>query len=175
MTELIYATSNSGRKRRNMQNVFAGYNHNLVIDESQFYEMKNMTSDYYPVMSPRDKRGIIDQFTNPQGLFGGDKLAWVDNGLFYYDGNPICEVNEKEKQFVRIGALLCIFPDKLIFNTYTGELDSMEVTVHTTGETTYNLCKLDGTAYEQYVGDEVPDPEKNPVWLDTSTTTNVLK
>lgn len=175
MTELIQAISNSGRKRRNMQNVFAGYNHNLVIDETQFYEMKNMTSDYYPVMSPRDKRGIIDQFTNPQGLFGGDKLAWVDNGLFYYDGNPICEVNEKEKQFVRIGALLCIFPDKLIFNTYTGELDSMEVTVHTTGETTYSLCKLDGTAYEQYVGDEVPDPEKNPVWLDTSTTPNVLK
>ena len=175
MTRLIYANSNSNRKRRNMQNAFAGYNHNLVIEESQFYDMKNLTSDYYPVMSPRDKRGIIDSFSNPQGLFGGDKLAWVDEGRFYYDGNLICEVSDTEKQFVRIGALLCIFPDKIIYNTYTGELDSMEVSVHTSSETTFSLCQLDGTAYDMYVSGTEPDPEEHPVWLDTSTSPNVLK
>ncbi len=173
--ELIKAVSNRSNKRRSMQNAFAGYNHNLVINEEQFFDMKNLTSDYYPVMSPRDKRGIIDHFENPQGLFGGDKLAWVDDGRFYYDGNLVCEVNHTEKQFVRIGALLCIFPDKIIYNTYTGELDNMEVSIHTNGDTTYTLCQLDGTAYNQYVGVEEPDPKTHPVWLDTSTVPNVLK
>lgn len=175
MMKLIYADSNSSKKRRSMQNAFAGYNHNLVIDESQFYDMKNLTGDYYPVMSPRDRRGIIDRFNNPKGLFGGDKLAWVDEGRFFYDGNAVCEVSDTEKQFVRIGALLCIFPDKIIYNTYTGELDSMEVSVHTGSETTFSLCQVDGTAYDMYVSETEPEPEKHPVWLDTGTTPNVLK
>lgn len=172
--ELIQAVSNSKNINRTMQNVFGGYNHNLVINESQLYDMKNMTSDYYPVLSPRDRRGIIDRFENPKGLFGGDKLAWVDNGWFYYDGNQICEVSDTEKQFVRIGALLCIFPDKLIYNTYNGTLESMEVSVHTTGTTTYTLCSLSGAAYDPYVGKTEPE-NKEKVWLDTSTSPYVLK
>jgi hypothetical protein len=39
------------------QNVdtFLGYNHNLRIRENEFYDMKNLTSTYYPVLSPRTK------------------------------------------------------------------------------------------------------------------------
>lgn len=173
--ELIRAVTSGNGYSRSMQNVFMGYNHNLVIDEAQFYDMKNLTSDYYPVMSTRDKRGIIDHLDNPQGLFGGAQLAWIESGRFYYDGINVCEVTEGEKQFVRIGALLCIFPDKLIYNTYTGELDSMEVSLTLSGETVYTLCKADGSAYNQYVGDSEPDTSEYTVWLDTSTTPSVLK
>ncbi len=174
--KLIQALIKSNATARAMQNVFAGYNHNLVIGEEQFYDMVNMTSDYYPVLSPRDKRGIIQRFSNPKGLFGGDALAWINNGEFWYDGNYVCDVTDTEKQFVRIGAYLCIFPDKLIYNTYTGELDTMEVSVQTEGETTYTLCQLNGAAYEPYVSATEPeDVTEHPVWLDTSTTPNVLK
>lgn len=173
--ELIRAVTSANGYSRSMQNLFLGYNHNLVIDETQFYDMKNLTSDYYPVMSTRDKRGIIEHLENPQGLFGGEQLAWVEDGMFFYDGIAVCAVSTGEKQFVRIGALLCIFPDKLIYNTYTGELDNMEVSLALTGETVYTLCKADGSAYNQYVGDTEPDKEEYMTWLDTSTTPNVLK
>lgn len=173
--ELIRAVTSGNGYSRSMQNLFLGYNHNLVIDETQFYDMKNLTSDYYPVMSTRDKRGIIDHLEKPQGLFGGEQLAWVENGMFFYDGTAVCAVSAGEKQFVRIGALLCIFPDKLIYNIYTGELDNMEVSLTLTGETVYTLCKADGSAYNQYVGDTEPDKEEYTTWLDTSTTPNVLK
>ncbi len=172
--ELIHAASNSQNINRSMQNVFAGYNHNLVINESQLYDMKNMTSDYYPVLSPRDRRGIIDRFQNPKGLFGGDKLAWVDEGKFFYDGNLICDVSDTEKQFVRIGALLCIFPDKIIYNTYDGTLEKMEISVHTSGTTTYTLCSISGAVYKPYVGNTEPESKEN-VWLDTSTVPHILK
>lgn len=160
---------------KSMQNVFAGYNHNLVIGDTQFYDMQNMTSDNYPVMSPREERGIVDRLDNPFGLFGGEALAWVDGNKFYYDGNEICNVSETEKQFVRIGALLCIFPDKLIYNTHTKELESMEVVIESIGDTRYTLCQLDGKEYTPYVGVDEPEHEEYSCWLDTSQTPHVLK
>lgn len=158
-----------------MQTNFAGYNHNLIIGDSQFYNMKNMTSDFFPVLSPREERGIIDEFDEPKGLFGGDKLAWVDNNRFFFDGNMICDVNEEKKQFVRIGALLCIFPDKIIYNTHTGELENMEVVVECTGQTRYSLCQVNGKEYAPFIGPDEPDLDEYDCWLDTSTTPNVLK
>lgn len=37
---------------------FRGYNHNIRIAPSEWYDMKNMTTDYYPVASTRDTREI---------------------------------------------------------------------------------------------------------------------
>ena len=53
-----YPTLNVKQKSRQMSDAFRGYNHNLRIDDSEFYDMKNMTSDYYPVLAPRKQRGI---------------------------------------------------------------------------------------------------------------------
>ena len=43
---------------RQMVDVFKGYNRNLRIGDGEFFDMKNMTSDHYPVLSPRGKRGF---------------------------------------------------------------------------------------------------------------------
>lgn len=37
---------------------FTGYNHALRISAGEWYDQKNMTTDYYPVAAPRDKRGV---------------------------------------------------------------------------------------------------------------------
>lgn len=34
-----------------------GYNHNISVNDGDFYEMKNMSSDRYPLASTRDRRG----------------------------------------------------------------------------------------------------------------------
>ena len=39
---------------------FKGYNHNLRIGTGEFYDMKNMTSDHYPVLSTRTERKDIE-------------------------------------------------------------------------------------------------------------------
>ena len=43
---------------RDMLSAFGGYNHNLKINEGEFYDMENLTSADYPVLSPREKRGV---------------------------------------------------------------------------------------------------------------------
>lgn len=46
-------------RNRNYITMFKGYNHNRRIDEAEFYDMKNMTTDEYPVISSRDKRPCV--------------------------------------------------------------------------------------------------------------------
>ena len=69
---------------------FGGYNHNVRIGENEFYDMKNLTSDHYPVLATRPKRGKTDilsedgrLFANPDrerrfvGLISKDKVFTV--------------------------------------------------------------------------------------------------
>ena len=50
---------------RQMVDTFRGYNHNLRISDGEFFDMKNMTSDHYPVLSPRGKRGVYASPDSP--------------------------------------------------------------------------------------------------------------
>ena len=53
-----YPTLNVKEKSRQMTDSFLGYNHNLRIGDSEFFDMENLTSDFYPVLSPRGARGV---------------------------------------------------------------------------------------------------------------------
>ena len=44
---------NELKTSRTVIDAFRGYNHNLRINESEFYDMKNMTASHYPILSPR--------------------------------------------------------------------------------------------------------------------------
>lgn len=46
-------------KDRDYMTALKGYNHNLRIDDAEFYDMKNITADNYPVLSSRDKRKCV--------------------------------------------------------------------------------------------------------------------
>ena len=49
------------RSTRQVIDVFKGYNHNLRIGSGEFYEMENLTSDDYPVLSTRGKRSFVER------------------------------------------------------------------------------------------------------------------
>lgn len=165
-----------------MISAFGGYNNNNRISDGEFRHMENMTADEYPLLSPRKRRGILYQLTDCRGLFGTDKLVWVDSNKLYYEQNPVCELPEeyqgRERQFVRMGAYLCVFPDKIMYNTYTGEVEYMEHSVTTTEAPVFTLCKRDGTVFREdktYTGDTEPDVNAYSYWIDTSENTAVMK
>ena len=107
---------------REMTTVFGGYNHQISCQEGQFYDMKNMTSSYYPVLSPRKNRGIVRQFTNPQGILDKEDLWWIDNNALYKNGEAITLEgitfsDEAPKTIAKMGAYMIIMPDKVWINT----------------------------------------------------------
>lgn len=168
---------NEPKTTRDMIRFFRGYNHQLYINDSEWYDMKNMTSSYYPVLSPRDKRMHIAHYEAPDlhGLFPKSRLLWVMGTQLYYNGAIVGTVSDTDKQFVSMGALVLIFPDKKVFNTSTLELSNMEVSWETVGNTVYKLAKIDGTIYENIATTEPEDPSDGDLWMDTSTTPHVLK
>lgn len=156
----------------NVIQAFEGYNHNLRIQDNQFYDMHNMTGDYYPVLSTRAPRGYIRQIENPVGFYASEALVWIENGTLYYDSKKICELEgTMERYFVSMGAYLCIFPDKKILNIQTMEIEEMEAEYKSAGEVKYTLTKLDATPYEAdkiYSGENAPaDVKVYPYWYDT--------
>ena len=182
---------------RDMIDVFGGYNHNLRIGEGEFYDMTNLTSADYPVLSPRPQRGVYtpgnnaDTPENPLGMIAKDALCYVEaNGdgtsTFYINGYPITfegndALNDEPKTLISMGSYVIIMPDKNYINTKDYyDKGKIEKTFDAkTGTAQFNLCKIDGEGYtieDANITDTAPeDPEDLEYWLDTSGETHVLK
>ena len=133
----------SDRKTRDLIDVFGGYNHNLRIGDNEFYDMKNMSSDAYPLLSVRAQRGNIPakyilstRLPANKGMIFRDWLYYVAIGeRTGGEGSPynIYLVGKRNddvtiigawisgktgiRTIVPMGAKLIILPDKLVVNT----------------------------------------------------------
>ena len=158
---------------------FKGYNRNLRIGDGEFYDMQNMVSDFYPVLSPRGSRGVYASPAATRGLIGKDALCYVDGADFVVgDTRVAMELSgEVPKQLISMGAYVIIMPDKKYINTMDLEdRGGMEVSVHVEDATIVN-CDSNGESYDfEFVSDTAPvEPADNALWLDTSGETDVLK
>ena len=89
---------------------FGGYNHNIRIGENEFFDMKNLTSTNYPVLSTREKRGTYhdtDYFalTEEEKAYGWGVEKVV--GLVEKDGLCVVSVRSltkdgETKYFLRV-------------------------------------------------------------------------
>lgn len=180
---MLYPTLTEQATERKMVDTFRGYNHNLRIGSGEFYDMENMSSVSYPVLSPRGKRGIYAEPGNAAGLIAKDSLCYIDGRYFVMDEYRIdmglsTEEKDLPKDLISMGAYVIILPDKKYINTADiTDFGNIEAEVSTTGTVTFELCKLDGTSYEEMTvsATEPTAPENMAVWLDTSTTPNSLK
>lgn len=165
--------------------VFRGYNHNLRIAEGEFYDMRNMSSDDYPVLSPRRQRGVYATPGMPQGMISKKDLWYVDGGnlIVIEDGNKTTidmglTVDATPKVLISMGAYIIIMPDKKYINTSNYEDKGIiEASVTTTAATTIQISKLDGAAYDNVSvqSDEPTSAENGDMWIDTSSVPHTLK
>lgn len=166
---------------REIVEVFKGYNHNLRIGSGEFYDMTNLSSDNYPVLSPRPKRGIYASPGIPQGMVAKDALCYVDGGDFIINEYRIAmglTADDTPKTLISMGAYVIIMPDKKYINTADySDHGSIEATINTTSTVTFEMCKVDGTGYGDVVVQATPpsDPENMALWIDTSETPHQLK
>ena len=166
---------------REMIDSFGGYNHNLRIGAGEFYDMQNLTSAHYPVLSTRPRRGIFATPTAPQGLIAKDALCYVDGGDFVMGEYRIAMKLSKDgtpKTLISMGAYVIILPDKKYINTANiADYGSIEAVVTTTSAVTFELCKIDGTGYSDAVAQDTEpgDPQNMDLWIDTSSVPNALK
>lgn len=122
---------------REIVDEFRGLNRMPRPADNEFAEMNNLTSDFYPLLSPRNARGIREDFknlSNFQGAFEyNNELYHVDNGKIY-KGNTVIDgftlsKDKGIKKFVKMGAYVIILPDKKYINMsdhfYKGDIENV--------------------------------------------------
>lgn len=187
------------RTSREMVDVFKGYNHNLRIGGGEFYDMKNLTSTRYPVLSPRGGRGVYAAPENPQGIIAKDAICYVDGADFVINDYHIpldlsTEAEKCPKRLVSMGAYVIIFPDgKWVntakwdgntFNEYDelGGIDGygdIDKTFTSSAPVRFTLTRIDASEYAvEYTQATEPDldsVQNGALWLDQSTVPHTLK
>lgn len=162
---------------REMISTFAGYDHNRSIAANAFYDMKNMSSDGYPLLQSRARRGVVRQMETPQGILAKDAMAWADGGKLYYNGAEIVglTLTEGEKQLVSMGAYLLIWPDKKYLNTKDlTDFGGLEASYESSGTVTYLLCGADGSPLSKVSATKPEEPKGGEYWIDTTQTPHSL-
>lgn len=168
---------------RKMVDAFRGYNHNLRISDGEFFDMKNMTSDYYPVLSPRGKRGFYVKPASPQGLIAKDGICYVDGtdfvmGQYRVDMGLSTAAEDCPKQLISMGAYVIVMPDKKWINTMDiTEYGDIDASFTSTTDVSFALCTITGDEYSDTTisPDEPANPGNLDYWIDTSTTPHTLK
>lgn len=179
--------------QRDFQETFGGYNHNLRISDSEFYDMKNMTGDYYPVLSPRRKRGLVQPMVNPKALLCKDALCYIDGNHLYINYDEIEAFASSHSDsgsyvMVGMGAYLVVFEKtahglengwyvNTVDTSDCGTIDNVvELTLNRNTELEYSTCEKDGGSVAYSIGVTEPsNPANGERWLDTSSKPHCLK
>lgn len=181
-----YPRLNVKQKNRQMSDAFKGYNHNLRIGDSEFYDMMNMTSDHYPVLTPRARRGVYAASGKASGIIAKESLCYVDGTAFVIGEDRIeMGLSTKDadcpKDLISMGAYVIIMPDRKYINTIKNgteyEKGDIDANFTSTSDVTFQLCSLTGAAYENAtVSSTAPaNPQNEQLWIDTSSTPHSLK
>ena len=183
----------AGQQQNLITTSFKGYNHNPSLSDGEMYDMKNLSGRSAPLLDQRPQRGVtrLDAEGNvPQklrGISGRDDLILIRGSKVYYNMMEVfgIEVSEDEsmrpKKIVNMGAYVCIWPDKVYFNTVdTTDYGYMSARTELSGaDVTAMMCRGDGTNYDYSLiskGVTAPaNPSNGDLWLDTSGENHALK
>ncbi|MBE6693384.1 MAG: hypothetical protein E7589_01280 [Ruminococcaceae bacterium] len=150
---------------RQMLSVFRGYNHNPVIGEGEFSQMENMSSDRYPLLSPRSGR-IIYNVENAEALTHEpdfNQLWWINSATAelcrgvpdnYFETHDVglSKDNVGKHFIVTHGAYAIVFPEMKYYDIAGDEeYGSLEIVRKPVFENKEDLliifrnCERDGT------------------------------
>ena len=169
------------KTNRQIVDTFRGYNHNLRISDGEFFDMKNMTSDYYPILAPRGKRGVFLEDIHGE-IISKENLCYVKDGGFHIAKDRVTEfvmlgLKAGQKQLISMGAYVIIMPDKKWVNTATLEFGDIEQSNTSQANVSFELCTITGDAYSGVkIASTAPaDPKDQELWIDTSSVPHTLK
>ena len=121
--------------------VFGGLNQSSVGTDNEFLDMKNISSRLYPSLTTCEKKEAVDvgnlvSEKNYQLFWKNGLYVFTTNELVYHNFEKTLPLmsNSDARILVGMGAYICIFPDKKLFNTATEELIDMEASYAQEGQ-----------------------------------------
>lgn len=123
LPEVVY----SDKLYKRSQQQFGGYNHNRYAGDGEIWDMKNMSSDHYPLLAPREKRYAAYKIDSPNGFYAKDGIYWVAGTELHREGvlTKIGDLEDSRKIFTSLGSRVVIWPDKVCYD-YSSVKPSLE-------------------------------------------------
>ena len=170
-------------RERDMVREFRGLNHNEVISDGQFYDMQNLSSDAYPVLTARKPRTLCKTVTSGSRMSAGEHMAWCDGQHFYYNGAQkfACTMPDN---IVRMGAYFCLFPHGIVYNSHDDTVKNIAETFELNeavrifpGMAITNPDGSDGALYltTGYTVSNTEPEDTKLYWIDTGHSPITLK
>lgn len=124
---------------------FTGYDSRARISDGASREMRNLSHDAFPCITPRQPRRLVQAYTAPSALFHkGDKMIVVDGTDFLVDGVKKGAVIAGKKQMAAMQTKVLVWPDKVYYDTASDEFLAMDITqTSATATFTNNTLTLD--------------------------------
>lgn len=150
----------TGRRTKKTIFQFRGVNYSEAVQDGQLEDCRNISSQLFPCLSPRGGRERGTKYENATAVWYKDGLLVVDGNKLIYNGAVVGTVTPGKKQFANINTKVVIMPDKLVFDTKTGELRGMSAEYTTradsvqfeSGDNESRLLTHIGTYVEGIVG-----------------------
>lgn len=164
------------RRTRETVTDIRGLNLTGACANGEFAWTENIDTEMAPAARRRSKRYHVTKLVKPNGIAATDKLLLVDGTTLYYGGQAVAEVEDSYKRMVGIGSSVAVFPDKILFDTVSGAVRTMEQRNTVTGAV-ITLAQADGTPYTGYTKSATApaNPKNGDLWLDTSAVPLVMK
>ncbi len=145
---------------------FGGCNHTLGAAENEFFQMENLSSHHYPLLSPSKGRRLHRQMPACGGIIAKDALCYVNEGSFYINDYPVSmDLTPGDKTLVSMGAWVIVLPDKKRVNTVTHTVENLEA--HFQGAADFFPAALTGDALDTVVS-ATPPEDTAKTWIDTA-------
>lgn len=122
---MLFPISYDANVKKQTQTAFGGLDRRVGAGNGSICDMRNLTSDYAPVLSSRPPRWIAGTLERPNGVYAAGKLFTVDGTKLLADGELVGAVEDSPKVMCALGERVVILPDKLIY-TLDGELEPLE-------------------------------------------------
>ena len=124
-------------KNKQMIGVFGGLNQSSVGADNEFLDMKNVSSRLYPSLTLCEQSVPFADLNEPFQFFWKNDNYFItaDTIMKQGENGKRLKLNRKDldRLLVGMGAYICIFPDKPVYNTATGELMDMEASYTQSG------------------------------------------
>jgi len=165
---------------RAMIDTWLGYNHNYRANPGEFWDEENLSSDQFPLFSPRKLRPVLIEQENIRGtiLYAGN-LCYLAGDKFHY-GEQVVDLagytlatSTSQQQIIPYGAYILIMPMGVIINT--ADLTDVQALAAsytvTDGVTiTYRMCDMNGSDRNATVSATAPaNPTDGQYWVNTTT------
>lgn len=156
---------------------FKGLNRKAYVEDGELSDMKNMSSDCYPVLTQRKARGnytlptgctkVYDMIQRRDPVDGETKMGIVgctEEGMctfWYGDTQYGFEGLTKDEKLVAINNKICMFPSKNFLNLVDKSLGNIEF-----GNINSVEDDIDGLSKSKMAVDELPNDSSVSEWTD---------